>query len=234
MKSILLSTDHAADSLIREVERNWQCRVFDHYGMTEMGLGGGVECEAHSGYHLREADLYFEIIDPDSGQLLPEGCEGEVVFSTLTRRGMPLIRYRTGDFSRFLPEKCACGSVLKRLGRISSRSESTVRLPDGAVLQLSALDEVIFSIPGVIDFAVTVEETPQLMTVQVALLTVNDESGSDLAAMERIGSIDAVAAARSTGRLEIQVRTTLCSGDLLPLTGKRVVCAGTRAGGHKR
>ena len=121
MKSILLSTDHAADSLIREVERNWQCRVFDHYGMTEMGLGGGVECEAHSGYHLREADLYFEIIDPDSGQLLPEGCEGEVVFSTLTRRGMPLIRYRTGDFSRFLPEKCACGSVLKRLARVGSR-----------------------------------------------------------------------------------------------------------------
>ena len=121
MKSILLSTDHAADSLIREVEQIWQCRVFDHYGMTEMGLGGGVECAAHSGYHMREADLYFEIIDPDSGQLLPEGCEGEVVFSTLTRRGMPLIRYRTGDFSRFLPEQCACGTVLKRLARIGGR-----------------------------------------------------------------------------------------------------------------
>jgi hypothetical protein len=102
------------------------------------------------------------------------------------------------------------------------------------VLQLSALDEVIFSIPGVIDFVVTVEDTPQLMTVQVALLTVIDETGSELAAMERIGSINAVAVSRSTGRLEIKVRATLCSGDLLSRTGKRIVCAGTRAGGHKR
>jgi len=219
MKSILLSTDHAADSLIRAVERIWQCQVFDHYGMTEMGLGGGVECTAHNGYHLREADLYFEIIDPDSGQMLPAGCEGEVVFSTLTRMGMPLIRYRTGDFSRFLPEQCACGSVLKRLDRIGSRREAAIQLPDGTVLPLSLLDEAIFSIPGVIDFSVLVEETQQLMTVHVSLLTVGDKNNSVFAVRERIGSIGGVAASR----LKIKVQATMCKGSLPPLSGKRIV-----------
>ena len=88
-----------------------------------MGLGGGVECEAHLGYHLREADLYFEIIDPNTGRLVPAGEYGEVVFSTLTRRGMPLIRYRLGDRCRFLPGRCPCGSGLRLMERVSGRFE---------------------------------------------------------------------------------------------------------------
>src|SRR5690606_23928917 len=109
LKSVLLTTDHVPDAIVQAMEAAWGCTVYNHYGMTEMGLGGAVECQARSGYHLREADLYVEIVDPLTGASLPDGETGEVVFTTLTRTAMPLLRYRTGDISRFLPEPCPCG-----------------------------------------------------------------------------------------------------------------------------
>ena len=127
LKSVLLSADCAARSLVRTIEASWRCRVFDHYGMTEMGLGGGIDCRARAGYHLRENDLYFEVVDPATGRPVPEGESGEVVFTTLNRLGMPLIRYRTGDISRFLPEPCSCGSGLRRLDYIGGRADAVLR-----------------------------------------------------------------------------------------------------------
>jgi len=122
--------------------------------MTEMGLGGGVDCEARCGYHLREADMLFEIIDPVSGECLPDGEYGEVVFTTLTRRGMPLIRYRTGDVSRFLTEPCPCGTRLRTLERITHRLDGRVRIGD-QTLTMADLDEAVLAIDGVLNFAAT-------------------------------------------------------------------------------
>lgn len=121
MKNVLLSAEYVSEESRRQVEAAWGCRVFEHYGMTEMGLGCAVSCGFLEGCHIREADLYLEIIDPKTGRVLPDGEEGEVVFTTLTRRGMPFIRYRTGDWSSFIPEPCKCGSVLKRISRVGDR-----------------------------------------------------------------------------------------------------------------
>lgn len=151
LKNLLLSTDHVPLAIKDAVEKAWNCRVYGHYGMTEMGLGGGVECAVREGYHLREADLYFEIIDPASGEVLPEGEEGEVVFTTLTRRGMPLIRYRTGDIAGFIPGPCPCGTVLRRLSRVKDRVEGRIALP-GGFLSMSMLDEALFALEDVLDF----------------------------------------------------------------------------------
>jgi phenylacetate-coenzyme A ligase PaaK-like adenylate-forming protein len=112
--------------------------------MTEMGFGGGVECEARSGCHLREADLHFEIVDPRSGTPVPEGTSGEIVFTTLMRRAMPLIRYRTGDVGRMIPEPCGCGTVLKTLEKVRVRMSSVRRLRSGGLLSMADLDEVLF------------------------------------------------------------------------------------------
>ena len=155
LKAVLLSTDHVPLSLTRTVEQAWGCRVFNHYGMTETGLGGGVECEARRGYHLREADLYVEIVEPDGALPVPDGEPGEVVVTTLTRTGMPLIRYRTGDLSRFIPGPCPCGSTLRALERITRRAAGVVRTSTGAGLTLAELDEVLFGLPDVLDFDAT-------------------------------------------------------------------------------
>ncbi len=149
----LLTTDHVPQAIVAAVERAWDCTVYNHYGMTEMGLGGGVDCAARRGYHLREADLYVEIVDPSTGQPLPDGDEGEIVFTTLTRQGMPLIRYRTGDVGCFIPGPCPCGTSLKTLAHVTLRRDNVVRLPNGDTLALAELDEALFALAGVVDFA---------------------------------------------------------------------------------
>jgi phenylacetate-coenzyme A ligase PaaK-like adenylate-forming protein len=151
MKSILLSTDYVPDAIVNAIKSAWDCEVFNHYGMTEMGLGGGVFCAAQFGYHLREADMYFEIIDPINGRILPDGEEGEIVFTTLTRQGMPLIRYRTGDISRFLPGKCPCGTILKTMERIKGRITQKVKIgPE--YFSIGDFDEALFQIGGLINY----------------------------------------------------------------------------------
>lgn len=156
-RTVLLSTDFVPDAIKQVLEDVWGCEVYNHYGTTEMGLGGGVECAAHQGYHLREADLYFEMIDPVTGKVLPDGEYGEVVFSTLTRKGMPLIRYRMGDCSRFIPERCPCGSKLRLMETISGRFENEVTVA-GKSLSLREVDEALFPIPGLLDFKAKLEE----------------------------------------------------------------------------
>ena len=160
IKSVLLSADYVPSALVHELRCVWGCGVFGHYGTTEMGLGGGVECEAFSGYHLREADLLFEIVDPASGRALPEGQRGEIVFTTLTRAAMPLVRYRTGDMSRFLPEPCPCGTVLRRLEKVRGKTRDMVALRTGEWLGITDLDEALFSIPGIVNYAASLTRAP--------------------------------------------------------------------------
>lgn len=156
VSSVLLSTDYVATAIKAELERFWACRVLSHYGLTETGLGGGVECQAGDGYHLREADLYTEIIDPTTGQLVEDDREGEVVFTTLTRQGMPLVRYRTGDLARMVSDPCPCGTVLKRLGRLQGRIDGRLRLQQGLSISMATLDESLFRIAGVLNFTAKV------------------------------------------------------------------------------
>jgi phenylacetate-CoA ligase len=153
LKSVLLSTDYVPKALAASLTEAWGCKVFNHYGMTEMGLGGGVECAALSGYHMRDADLLFEIIDPVSGEPVPDGEYGEVVFTTLTRRGMPLIRYRTGDRSRFLTDPCPCGTVLKRMDHVTGRISEAVHLSGGHTLSITQLDEVLLDDQSVLSYS---------------------------------------------------------------------------------
>ena len=152
IENVILNTDHIPKALVQRLQDKWGCRVFNHYAMTEMGMAGGVECEAFAGLHLREADLLFEIINPETGEVLNDGEEGEVVFTTLTRKGMPLIRYRTGDISRFIPASCPCGTVLKRLVPVKERVGGGTVLANGELISMSMLDEALFAVRGLLNF----------------------------------------------------------------------------------
>ncbi|SHH71278.1 Phenylacetate-coenzyme A ligase PaaK, adenylate-forming domain family [Clostridium magnum DSM 2767] len=172
IKRVLLSTDYVPETLIKEITDKFGCQVFTHYGMTEMGYGGGVECEALSGYHMRDADLYFEIIDPITGKRVEDGQQGEVVFTTLTREGMPLIRYRTGDIASFSSKSCSCGTFFKTMNRVSGRLENSIILDDNIIIHMRDLDEVIFSFPEVINYKVYIKDKNVLL---IKLFTLNED-----------------------------------------------------------
>lgn len=178
LKSVLLSTDRVPEVVAGAINEAWACPVYNHYGTTEMGLGGGVDCGIKAGYHLREADLFFEIVDPATGRPVPDGQWGEVVFTTLTRRAMPLLRYRTGDMSRFLPGSCPCGSILRRMAHVHERLGADIALPGGMMLCQRDLDEALFAIEGLADFKVLFaqEETGTTLIVRVRPF----ETGPDL------------------------------------------------------
>jgi len=140
-------------ALLEVIERVLMRRPFYGYRRVTAQLKrDGVDCEARRGYHLREADLYVEIVDPRTGEPVPDGETGEVVFTTLTRQAMPLIRYRTGDLSRFLPHRCPCGTRLKTLAHVRGRIGNVIHMNAGDVT-LAELDEIIFPFEGVLDFA---------------------------------------------------------------------------------
>lgn len=185
LKSILLSTDYAADSLISQLEEVWECSVYDHYGMTEMGLGGGVFCSAFKGYHLREADLYFEIIDPETAEVLPEGELGEVVFTTLTREAMPLIRYRTGDFSRFLKKKCSCGSDLKILDKIRYRRIGLIRLSNSKEIKIADFDEQLLNFKEIKDYAIQLSREDNYDKLMLLIDIIDDLKKEELNRLKR-------------------------------------------------
>lgn len=123
VKWVLLSAEYISKQQTEKIAKAFNCKVYEHYGMTEMGLGCAVSCGCGEGYHVRETDLYIEIVDPKTGKPAEDGQAGEIVFTTLTRKGMPFIRYRTGDYSRWITEKCSCGSILKRLDKVGPRDE---------------------------------------------------------------------------------------------------------------
>ena len=204
LKSVLLSTDYVPQAIVQELERTWGCKVFNHYGMTEMGLGGGLECEGFCGYHLREADLYVEIIDPYSGRPVVDGQPGEIVFTTLTRSAMPLIRYRTGDMSKFIPGPCACKTVLKRLELIKSRDRVYLNQTD--YLTMSDFDEVLFALDEVLDFEITLTDGLQRGENQLQLDVrlkgiINWEVQKKI--HRALDNIQVVRDARQSGRLRV-------------------------------
>ena len=159
VKSVLLTADYIPDPLAASIASRWGCEVFKHYGLTETGFAGCVECRAHDGMHIRESDLLFEIIDPQTGRRLPPGEIGEVVFSTLRRKGMPLVRYRTGDLSSLLPGRCRCGSAVRRIGKVLGRRENIVTLPGGkSTISIHQLDETLFKFGGLLDYEASLED----------------------------------------------------------------------------
>ncbi|HPV07314.1 MAG TPA: AMP-binding protein [Aggregatilineales bacterium] len=219
IESVLLSMDHVPASIVSALEQAWPCTVYNHYGMTEMGLGGGVDCEARRGYHLREADLYVEIVDPQTGEPVPDGQPGEVVFTTLTRHAMPLLRYRTGDISRFLPGACPCGTCLKTLAHVRSRVRGIIPLGAGTSISIAELDEVIFCFDKVLDFTATLSRAdggPRL-SVHLHLAAPPEEALIDPV---RVALVEEVRAVRS-GALAVSVTGEQSTGGAPPGHAKR-------------
>ena len=143
-------------SVRRKIERFYGGEVYDAYGLTEAVVG--VECSKHSGYHYFEDSTIIEIVDPDSGEVLDEGEEGEIVVTSLLQHLMPIIRYRTGDLGYLSRDACECGLYYPRVW-VKGRSHLTINLPAAVKLYPYQILEAISLTEGLLpDYEVVVTE----------------------------------------------------------------------------
>ncbi|HET6350863.1 MAG TPA: phenylacetate--CoA ligase [Coriobacteriia bacterium] len=138
-----------SESMRTQLEADLGIRAIDIYGLSEvMGPGVATECECQHGLHVFEDHFIVEIIDQETLQPVPDGEMGEVVFTTLTKEGIPVIRYRTRDISRIIPERCECGRTFRRIERVTGRSDDMLIIR-GVNVYPSQIEQVLLGIPNV-------------------------------------------------------------------------------------
>jgi phenylacetate-CoA ligase len=163
-----------------EIESKLNLKAIDIYGLSEiMGPGVAIEChEAQNGLHIWEDHFLPEIINPETGEQLPPGEKGELVITTITKEGIPLIRYRTRDITRLIKEPCICGRTHTRIERLSGRSDDMLIIR-GVNVFPSQIESVLFNIKGIEPhYQLIVERDGNLDTLEVQV-EVNEQTFSD-------------------------------------------------------
>ncbi|OED29602.1 phenylacetate--CoA ligase family protein [Methanosphaera sp. WGK6] len=164
LKGGLYGAEMWTEEIRQKLESKFDISAQNIYGLTEViGPGVSTECHIKEGMHIAEDHFYPEIIDPETLEVLPEGEEGEIVFTTLTKTGMPVIRYRTKDITSLNYHKCDCGRTTVRMSRITGRSDDMLKVKGVIVFpkqieevimkidELSAAYQIIVSRPGTLD-----------------------------------------------------------------------------------
>ena len=136
------------EAMRAHIQESGGVEAFDIYGLSEIiGPGVGIECRAHNGLHLFEDHFYPEIVEPNGTRPLPDGEEGELVLTTLSKQAMPMIRYRTHDITRFKTGHCPCGRTIRRIERITRRSDDML-IVRGVNLFPSQIEGVLLAVEG--------------------------------------------------------------------------------------
>jgi len=127
LKAGVFGAEPWTDAMRAHIEERAHIKAYDIYGLSEIiGPGVASECSQQTGLHVFEDHFLMEIVDPESNQVLPDGEEGELVLTTLSKQAIPMIRYRTHDITSIIPERCACGRSIRRIRRISHRSDDMI------------------------------------------------------------------------------------------------------------
>jgi phenylacetate-CoA ligase len=173
-----------SEAMRRRIEADTGVKAYDIYGLSEIiGPGVGIECFAQAGLHVFEDHFYPEVVDPVSGEVLPDGAEGELVLTTLSKDAMPMIRYRTRDVTSLIPEPCACGRTIRRIRRIGRRSDDMFIIR-GVNVFPSQVETALLAVEGTLphyqivlsrekgldEMEVKVEVTPEVFSDQIRAL----------------------------------------------------------------
>ena len=149
LKKGVIGSERWSDKKREYIANELGIELYDIYGLTEIyGPGIGVNCPGERGIHYWDDYLYIEIIDPVTGETLPDGEEGEIVITTLEKEGAPLIRFRTHDISRIIPGRCSCGSEYPRLDVIQGRSDDMFKV-HGVNMFPRQFEEILGTFDGV-------------------------------------------------------------------------------------
>lgn len=179
-----------SENMREEVERKLNLKAVDIYGLSEViGPGVSMECLTSSGgMHIFEDHFLPEIIDPETGEVLPPGEKGELVFTTLTKEAFPLIRYRTKDISRLMYETCACGRTLVRMEKVTGRTDDMLIIR-GVNVFPSQVEHVLMGIKGVEPhYQIVVDREGNLDTMQIQVEVSENIFSDEIRVLENLAN----------------------------------------------
>lgn len=152
LKFSVLGAEPWSLEMRKDIENKFNIKAYDIYGLSEiMGPGVGMECKEQNGLHINEDFFIIEIIDGETGEVKEEGEKGELVITTISKDGIPMIRYRTKDITSIITEECKCGNVTRRINRIYGRSDDMLIIR-GVNVFPSQIESVILEIPEILPF----------------------------------------------------------------------------------
>ena len=169
LRRAYMGSEPYSEETRNKIEKFFGIDVYNSYGLSEMnGPGVAFECAEKNGMHLWEDNFIMEIIDPDTGEKVPEGEKGELVLTTLCREAMPILRYRTRDIVMIIPGKCKCGRTHRRISRIIGRSDDMIIIR-GVNIFPQQIERVLMGIKAVAQNYQIVLEAYDQMTVRVEI-----------------------------------------------------------------
>ncbi len=227
LRSTLLGAEPWTEAMRGPIEKGLHLKAVNNYGLSEV-IGPGVACEcieAQAGAHIWEDHFLPEVVDPESGQLLPPGQVGELTFTTLTKEALPVLRYRTGDLASLHPEPCRCGRTMARMSRVRGRTDDMLIIR-GVNVFPSQVEAALVGMRELSPhYQLVVDRSTTLDSLQVRIEVTDDffkAVGGRLACGnggEREGAARAAqaqAAERLKGVLGITAEVTFCAPGALP------------------
>ncbi len=170
LKVGMFGAEAFSDSMREKIENGLGIEAFDIYGMTETGGVGttGMDCHCHCGIHIWEDQYLVEIVDPASGKPLPDGQTGEIVFTSLARQAMPILRFKSGDLTRILTrQRCECGRTGLRMDRVTGRVDDMLIIK-GVNFWPRQVEQALMEIPGVLShYQIIVEENDGVKDLRI-------------------------------------------------------------------
>ena len=188
LKAGIFGAEAWSEEMRRDIEKNLGIKAYDIYGLTETsGPGVAFECETQTGMHINEDHFIAEIIDPDTGEVLPEGSKGELVFTAITKEAFPLLRYRTRDICVLTREKCACGRTHVKMSKPMGRSDDML-IVKGVNVFPSQIEAVLIEQGYQANYQIVVDRINHSDTLEV-MVEMTPENFSDslakISAMEK-------------------------------------------------
>ncbi len=187
LRIALVGAEPYTENTRRRIESMLGVKVYNSFGLSEMnGPGVGMECEEQKGMHIWEDHYIVEIINPETGENLPDGEIGELVLTSLTRVGMPIIRYRTRDLTRIIPEPCPCGRMHKRIDRIQGRSDDMIIIK-GVNIYPMQIEKILMEFDAVgNNYQIILEQDGLLEHIRVQVEIKPEEFIEDMRALHKL------------------------------------------------
>jgi len=221
LKSGIFGAEMWTEEMREELEKRLGIIALNIYGLTEIiGPGVAQECPQKAGLHISDDHFYPEIIDSKTKQQLNEGEKGELVLTTLTREGMPIIRFRTKDITSITKEKCKCGRTLSRMARITGRSDDMLKIR-GVIVFPSQIERALLKIDGLSpNYQIVVTRPGHLDEIEVKVETTKDLFSDEMRKMEAIEENIARQVKKEIG---LRVNITLVEPESLPRSEGKAV-----------